>query len=147
MNLSKLDDKMVRIEDTDGGIYEGICMHNSREYNYHEYGRDEEGLEMDNILFYKSYIKKAKKINEFSAEYGKLEELVVESGMDIIDEVLNSEENISIYRLLLCLEDNIGSFPKEEKTKLIKELDSLIKYNTDNEIKEKALKLKEMIEK
>ncbi len=146
MNLRKLDEKMVRIEDLDGDVYEGTCTYNNSEYNYHEWGREEESLQMSYIHFYKSYIKKVKKIDEFSSPYGKLEELVLDSGVSFVEEVLDSEDDISIYRLLLCLEDNIGSFSKEEKNRLKKQINNLIKYNNNNEIKEKANKINELLD-
>ena len=66
-------------------------------------------------------------INNFSKEYGNLEELIVEYGEDLIDEVFESEENEHIYRLLRCIID--------KKIKVDKELLlSLLKYNNDERI-------------
>ena len=141
MKLNKYDNKCIRLETTDGEIYEGICTFNGREYNYHEYGRDEDSLQMSYTIFYKSYIKKVKIIDSFSSAYGKLEELVIEDDLDLVEEVLDSEEDISIYRLLQCLKDKCSSFPKHQKEELTKLLENLIKYNQNEDIKKEATKL------
>ena len=48
MKLKKYDNKCVRILDIFGNEYEGNCVYNDREYNYHEFGRDEECLQILN---------------------------------------------------------------------------------------------------
>ena len=127
MKLSNFDDKIVRLEDIFGNTYEGIAIYNNEEYNYHEYGNNEESIVLDNIMFFKSLILNVEEIKDFSNKYGYLEEEVIEAGIDIIDEVLDSEDNISIYRLLLCIKDKLDTF--YEKEELFKLLDRLIKYN------------------
>lgn len=129
MKLSNFDDKIVRLEDIFGNTYEGIAIYNNEEYNYHEYGNNEESIVLDNIMFFKSLILNVEEIKDFSNKYGYLEEEVIEAGIDIIDEVLDSEDNISIYRLLLCIKDKLDTF--YEKEELFKLLDRLIKYNDD----------------
>lgn len=146
MNLKRFDNKCIRLEDIFGDIYEGICQYNDREYNYHEYGEDEESLDLSNIFFYKSIIKKVTILKDgFKDKYGKLEEVVIESGTDLIEEVFEGEENISIYRLLFCIEDKIHSFKEKEKEELKKLLDTLIKYNDDDKIIIEAKKIKEIL--
>ncbi len=129
MKLSNFDDKIVKLEDIFGNTYEGIAIYNNEEYNYHEYGKNEESIVLDNIMFFKSLILNIEEIKDFSSKYGYLEEEVIEAGIDIIDEVLDSEDNISIYRLLLCIKDKLDTF--YEKEELFKLLDRLIKYNDD----------------
>lgn len=143
MKLEKYDNKCIRLEDKFGDIYEGLCMFNNKEYNEHEYGVSEDSLVMSYTIFYKSMIKKIKIIDTFSEKYGKLEELVMKSGLDIVEEVLDSEDDISIYRLLLCLEDNISKITKKEE--LSKQLENLINYNKDEKIIESAKKLLEKL--
>ena len=127
MNITKYDDKLVRITDKDNNQYEGICYYNNKDFNDCEYGRNEESLDITCIKFYKSFIKKVEIINSFSNEYGKLEELIVEDGDDLIDEVFNSEEDEHIYRLLKYIVDKnikVGN----------KLLLDLLKYNKDKRI-------------
>lgn len=47
---------------TDGAIFDGVCEHSSPDYCFHEYGVDEEALEIDNFIFYASQIKKIEKL-------------------------------------------------------------------------------------
>ncbi|MBR4262682.1 MAG: hypothetical protein IKQ35_04900 [Bacilli bacterium] len=136
-NLGKYDDKKILLEDIFGDKYEGICIHNNIDYNEHEYGVSEESIQLSHIIFYKSIIKDIKIVNDFSNKYGKLEEVVVESGLDLIDEVFEGEEDISIYRLLFCIEDNLSVF-KDNKQELMKLLEYLIKYNKNNNIIEET---------
>ena len=127
MNLVKYQDKLVRITDIDNNQYEGMCSHNNIEFNECEYGVNEESLDIICIKFYKSNIKKVEVIKEFSEEYGTLEELIVESADDLIDEVFESEENEHIYRLLKCI---IDKKIKVDKGLLL----DLLKYNSDERI-------------
>jgi hypothetical protein len=46
MRLNKYDDKCIKIIDIFGNIYEGNCTYCCREYNLHEFGRDEECLQI-----------------------------------------------------------------------------------------------------
>ena len=145
MNLIKYDNKCIRLEDGLGDIYEGVARHDSKDYNFHEYGKDEESIQMSHTIFFKSFIKKIDIIDSFSDKYGLLEESLIESGMDMIDEVLTSDEDISINRLLLCLEDKIDNFSKEDKIELDKILKEFIKYD-DNEInRDIAKKIKKIL--
>ena len=127
MNITKYDDKLVRITDKDNNQYEGICYYNNKDFNDCEYGRNEESLDITCIKFYKSFIKKVEIINSFSNEYGKLEELIAEDGDDLIDEVFNSEEDEHIYRLLKYIVDKNIKVGK-------KLLLDLLKYNKDKRI-------------
>ena len=53
----KLDEKWIRLTDTDGYVFEGECVYDSEEYCFHEYGREEEALRIDYWLFYFSDIR------------------------------------------------------------------------------------------
>lgn len=104
MKLNKYDNKKVRIIDNSNNIFEGRCTYNNREYNYHEFGIDEESLEILNVLFYKSNIKKVKLIKEYVDRYSKLEEIVAEDAEEILnDEEVDEEAKI---RLRNYLKDN-----------------------------------------
>lgn len=145
MNLIKYDNKCIRLVDGLGDVYEGIARHDSRDYNFHEYGKDEESIQMSHTIFFKSFIKKIEIIDSFSDKYGLLEESLIESGMDMVDEVLTSEDDISINRLLLCLEDKIKSFSKSDKEELNDILDTFIKYNDNEDNVKEAIKIRKMI--
>ena len=145
MKLSKFDNKCIRLEDIFGDVYEGVCSYNNRDYNMHEYGKDEECLQMSHIIFFKSLIKNVSSLENvsgpygnFSSKYGKLEEDVIEPDLDLVEEVFDSEEDISIIRLLYCLEDKIDSI--EDKNKLLILVNNLIKYNENTEILDEANK-------
>ena len=127
MNLVKYHGKLVRITDVDHHQYEGICSHSNEAFNECEYGIGEESLDILCIKFYKFDIKKVEIINHFSKEYGELEESIVESGEDLIEEVFESEENEHIYRVLKCI---IDKKMKIDKGLLL----SLLKYNNDERI-------------
>jgi len=51
--LSYYDGRLIRLTDASGAVYEGICAHNSADYNEHEFGVYEEGIEIFHFLFYK----------------------------------------------------------------------------------------------
>ena len=150
MKLSKFDNKCIRLEDIFGDVYEGVCSYNNRDYNMHEYGKDEECLQMSHIIFFKSLIKNVSSLENvsgpygnFSSKYGKLEEVVIDSDLDLVDEVFDSEDDISIIRLIYCLEDKIDSI--EDKNKLLNLVNNLIKYNKNTEILDEANKLKKLL--
>ena len=107
MNLKKYDNKCVRIIDTDDNIFEGNCIFNSKEYNEHEYGMNEDSLQILNISFYKSYIKSIEILKELRKdEYTMLEELIVDSDKDFIDDALDMCNEIEKERLMLCINNN-----------------------------------------
>ncbi len=56
--LQQMDGRWVRITDIDGLAFEGLCEREGAEYCFHEYGRDEDALKIDNWLFYRSDILK-----------------------------------------------------------------------------------------
>ena len=119
MNLIKYDNKCVRITGIDNKCYDGICSYNTSEYNEHEYGKNEDSLEILNVMFYRFFIKKVELLEHFSStEYGALEELIIdfEGGPDIgfIEDALDHEEEIHNERLLLCMREHIHDFENKE---------------------------------
>lgn len=131
MKLSKYDNKKVRIECIDGKTYEGICYYDSPDYCFHEFGREEEALEILNILFYKSDINKINILKEFTEPYGEIE-IMTADDIDLLEQALDCEENEHIYRLLICLEK------RKLNDDIIGLLKYLIKYNKDKKIIDKA---------
>ena len=150
MRLIKYDDKCVRIVTTDDEEFEGVCIHNTDEYDEQEFGRKEESLQIENVLFYKSYIKKVYSLEnhngpygKFTQKYGKLEEITVEDGISSIEDILFSEVPEHSYRLLLYMEEHIEQLFKD-KSKII-ELLKLLEKTTDSE--KIKVKSKDIIDK
>ena len=113
MNLKSFDDKCVKITTISGEVYEGIVSYCGKNYVYHEYGQNEEALLLVPILFYKSDIADIVSLEDvngpfghFSDRYGLLEEKCLDWGTDLIEEVFDSEDDIQISRMLLCMNDN-----------------------------------------
>ena len=138
MKLSKYDNKKVRIND----IYEGIAMHNSLDYSEHEYARREEALQLGCTIFYKSDIDKIEVIDDYSSPYGKLEEEAFEDGISLIDEILSSEEDDYVYRLLLCIKNHIDKIDDE----ILNKIKEVYKYNDNLMIKEECKYIIEKVE-
>ena len=143
MNLKKYDNKKVRFTDSENNTIEGISYYYTKEIAECMYGINSECLKITCFLFRKEEIKDISIIDEFSAPYGKIEKWAVEDGMNLVDEVLYSEEDEHVYRLLLCLEDKINSidYQKELYDKLL----SFSKYNEDKKIAKELEKLLKLI--
>ena len=142
MDIRKYDGQCVRIKDFSGEVFEGICSYNNPEYDEHEFGRNEECLEILSFLFFKSDIDEIESLEghdgpygKFSGPYGKLEEMTVQDGIDSIEDALFCEENEHIIRMLRCLNyyldyKNGQDLPyRDEIIELLKELVD----STDNE--------------
>ncbi len=138
MDLKVYDNKLVRIIDNEGNTIEGVCSYNDLETNEVLYGIKEESLILSCTHFKKNEIKSIEEIKEFSNKYGYLEKSLVEDGIIMIQEVLESEEDTSIYRLLLCIEDKLSTFSKEDQKELKKIIVTLTKYNKNNKVLEVA---------
>jgi hypothetical protein len=138
MDLKVYDNKLVRIIDNEGNTIEGVCSYNDLETNEVLYGIKEESLILSCTHFKKNEIKSIEEITEFSNKYGYLEKSIVEDGIIMIQEVLESEEDTSIYRLLLCIEDKLSTFSKEDQKELKKIIVTLTKYNKNNKVLEVA---------
>ena len=57
IDINMYDGKMVQITDTDGRKFTGVAEEQSNDYCFHEYGRDEEAVEVCNFFIYQSEIK------------------------------------------------------------------------------------------
>ena len=151
MDMKQYDGKCVRIINISGDVFDGICCYNDEEYNDHEYGRCEEGLKIENFLFYKSDIREIHSLEEHSGPYGRfhdpygtLEIMTVEDGFDSIDDILFSEENEHVLRLLNCLDrylDPSYGYELSCRKEVLEALDKLIRVNESEEVQEKAGKL------
>ena len=106
MKLSGFDGKRVRLTAAWGETYEGVCAYNGREYNEFEFGRDEEGVALPGFIFFKKDIRKIKELDAFTGRYGFLEEEALREGADIVCEVLLSEEDAHVRRMLACIGDH-----------------------------------------
>lgn len=154
MKLSKYDNKRVRIVTPQGEIFEGVCSHNSKDYTFHEFGKNEESVQLPYFLFYKRDIKKKEILPDegpyggYSGRYGLLEETAVCDGADAIEEVLSCEDDEHIRRLLLCIKDHMalpdaGGLPDAEVLdKLLKSVPGQLEEKTLEEI-ERLTKLNE----
>ena len=152
MDLWQFNDKLVRITCTDGAVYEGIVSHNSEDYDEHEFGRAEEGLEMPGMLFYAGDIASVESLEDredgpwgkFSEPFGRLEEeaLFDEDGDPVIAcEILDCEDPEHVIRMLRCL----GYYTNPEagreipdKPQILDQLHVLVKYSHDPEIEHMA---------
>ena len=113
MDLNKFDGKCVRIITTSGEVFEGIVSYDDREYAFHEYGHDEEALRLTPVVFYKNEIESVISLEDvngpfghYSEKYGLLEKKCLEWGTDMIEEVLDSEDDSQILRMLDCMKDH-----------------------------------------
>ena len=116
MDLKSFDDKCVRILTASGEVYEGIVSYCGQEYVLHEYGCDQEALYLTPMLFYKDDIASVISLEDvdgpfghYSEKYGLLEKKCLEWGSDMIEEVLASEDDTQILRMLACMKDALPS--------------------------------------
>lgn len=128
MRLKQFDGQCVSITDANGDVFDGYCSYNSDEYNEHEFGRREEGLEIVNFLFYRSDIKTIESLEVHKGPYGKfldpfgtLEEKNVQDGFDSILNVLFCGNTDHVLRMLRCLDyyydpENNRDFPCRYET-------------------------------
>ena len=116
MDLKSFDNKCVRLLTASGEEYEGTVSYCGREYVFHEYGCDQEALVLSPMLFYKDDIVSVTSLEEvegpfghYSEKYGLLEKKCLEWGSDLIEEVLESEDDTRILRMLACMKDSLHS--------------------------------------
>ena len=116
MELKSFDDNCVRILTASGEVYEGIVSYCGREYVFHEYGCDQEALLLTPVLFFQDDIVSVTSLEEvdgpfghYSEKYGLLEKKCLEWGTDMIEEVLESEDDTQILRMLSCMKDTLPS--------------------------------------
>ena len=147
-DLKQYDGQCVRIIDSNGDAFDGICCHNSAEYDEHEYGRSEESLQIENFLFFEGDIQKIQPLDDtngpygrFLNPYGKLEILTVEDGIDSIEDVLFSEENEHVMRLLNCIKaylDPASALTLPDREEVLVALRKLLEVNSNPDIQDKA---------
>lgn len=155
MDILQYDNKHVRVTINNGSIYEGIVTHNSASYDEHEFGRDEEGLQMPALLICADDILSVESLEEredgpwgkFTEPFGRLEEesLFDPDGDPVLAcEILDCEESEHVIRMLRC----IGYYLDPEKGKtipgkksIIEQLRVLVKYSGDSEITDFAEQL------
>ena len=116
MELKRFDNKCVRILTASGEVYEGIVSYCGHEYVFHDYGCDQEALYLTPMLFYQDDIASVISLEEvdgpfghYSEKYGLLEKKCLEWGSDLIEEVLESEDDTQILRMLACMKDALPS--------------------------------------
>ena len=126
MNLKKYDNKLLKIIDTNNKVFEGYSLFNSKEYNFHEYGVNEDSIQILDYIFYKSNIKKVDiiKEKEFNKSYSQIELTALEEGLDSVNELLDSD---NINRMINCINDNYDNLDNNYKKKLDKLLHSINK--------------------
>lgn len=179
MDLGKFDEKCVRITTVWGEVFEGVVSYENREFVEHEYGYTQEALRLTPILFFKNDISKIISLEEvdgpfghFSEKYGLLEKKCLEWGTDMIEEVLDSEDDIQILRMLICMNENFrslaqravrglapwrsgGSMPQAEDDEneqgpvylgeLERMLNGLVKYSNNEDVVKEAKDLRERL--
>ena len=161
MDLWQFNDKCVRLTCLDGAVYEGIVSHNSADYNEHEFGRYEEGLQMPGTLFYAGDIASVESLEDredgpwgkYSEPFGRLEEeslFDVDGDPVLACEILDCEDPEHVIRMMRCIgyylnPDKGRTIPGKEK--IIDQLKVLVKYSDDPEIVDFAAKLISALEK
>ncbi len=151
MRLKAFDGQPVRLVTVQGEVFEGFCEYNSRDYNAHEFGRDEAGLQIGNFLFFRNDIREAESLEgkkgpygPFSEAYGLLETMNAEDGISGISEVLDSEDDAHVYRMLVCLEDWLDPSKGHElpdREEVIAAVRKVLRWNEAPEIRCKAREL------
>lgn len=146
--LKQYDGKCVRIHDRYGGVFDGICRYNDAEYDRGEWGRNEEGLQIESFLFFRSDIRSVESLEghdgpygKFLDPFGKLEELTVEDGIGSIRDVLFSEEKEHVLRLLNCLERYLDPDLGKDlpcADEIPDALRELVRYDPDPAVRERA---------
>ena len=107
MGLKKYDGKRVRITDPDGEKFEGIAEYLDEEYCMHEFGREEQCLQIVNFLFFVGDIGLIESLEEsgYSEPYGTIELQNLRDGFDSVYDELFCEEDEHVCRMLECLKD------------------------------------------
>ena len=140
MNLKKYDNKYVKIIDNQDDVFEGLCTYNNKDYLEVEFGIPKEGLQILNVMFFKDNIKSIV-INKdkYTTPYSKIEEFIIEDGIEEFKDLLYDEEYEHIYRTLKYIEDNINNIDYIDDIK--KELKEFIKTSDREELIEEANKI------
>lgn len=67
-SLQRYQDKAVRITTTDGAVFTGIGSVFPSGYGLHEYDREEEGLQLDDVILFKSDIRSVEELSKTTSE-------------------------------------------------------------------------------
>lgn len=62
MNLSKYDNKIVRVKDKYGNTFTGVADSYSPDYNWHEYGIEEEAVRIGDFVIFENDIEKLEEL-------------------------------------------------------------------------------------
>ena len=114
MKLSKYDNKYVRITDKWGETFTGIASYGGSEFLMHEFGGDEEGLFIEDVLIYKSQIESIEEI--VSADMPDTEGLSGNRFVRKIVSLIKPENSVSQIERISMYENKM-----EEAGRLIKE--------------------------
>lgn len=154
MDLKQYDGKPVRITDSDGGVFEAIADYFSPDYSEHEFGREQEGLQLVNWLFYEDYIESIEVLEDrggpwgpFSEPFGAIEEENLFDEPCQADENLYSEEDAHVLRMLRCIEKYLDPAAGREiknREEIMHLIRDVIKLSDDERTLAKA---RELIEK
>ena len=145
MNLKEFDAKRVRVTDIWGDTFEGICEYLGSEYCLHEFGTDEDCLQIVNFLIYRSQIKNIDAIVAYTSPYGKIEEMNFTDGADTVEDALFCGEDEHTLRMLCCISARLTP-ETPEYDEIIRILHRLIQYSDSEEIKESARSIIEKTE-
>ncbi len=66
--LKRYQNKQVRITTEDGAVYTGIAEVLPSGYGLHEFGREEEGIQLDDVILFKSDIQRIEELSETPTE-------------------------------------------------------------------------------
>ncbi len=64
MNTDKYDNKIVRITDSDGKVFTGEADSFSAEYGMHEFGREEDGIQLNGYTLFESDMEKVEVLDD-----------------------------------------------------------------------------------
>lgn len=77
MELSRYDEKHVRVKDIYGKIFTGVADYRSSDYCFHEYGKEEEGIIIEGHLIYGSQIDSVEEIQVHGTAELRTEHLIL----------------------------------------------------------------------
>ncbi len=66
--LFRYQDKEIRVTTEDGSVFTGIAEFFSSGYGLHEYGREEEGIQLGDVILFKSDIRSIEELPETASE-------------------------------------------------------------------------------
>ena len=66
--LNRYQDKEIRVTTEDGSVFKGIAEVFPSGYGLHEYGREEEGIQLDDVILFKSDIRSIEELPKAVSE-------------------------------------------------------------------------------